>query len=91
MTFELFLTVLMVLGTTGVGLVGTVSQCIKNYRRKSVEDLSLSSWCLWVFGSVVYLLYAIFVNPAPELILTSVLDVSANGFVLVQILIYRKR
>ncbi len=85
-----FITVLMVVSYTVVGLFGSLPQIIKTFKTKSVKDISLVSWIMWNISSTSYLLYALFVNPEFELIFTSLLDTLFNFIILFQIIYYSR-
>ena len=81
-------TAFMVISYTVVGCVGSLPQIVKTFKTKSVGDISLLSWVMWNVSALSYLLYAVIVNPTFELVFTSVLDVSFNVIILIQILYY---
>lgn len=88
---ENIVTTFMVTCYTIVGCVGSVPQIYKTFKTKSVKDFSQSSWLMWTASSVSYLIYAIVVNPEPELLFTSIVDAGFNTIILAQVFYYRKR
>jgi len=64
-------------------------QAIKLLKTKSAEDLSISSWTLWVTSSFTYTLYAVIVNKEPMLIFETCLEFFFCILILVLTIMYR--
>lgn len=70
-------------------MISYLPQTIKLIKTKSAEDLSISSWVLWVTSSLAYTLYAILCSHDFMLIFETALELSFCLIILLLALIYR--
>jgi len=81
-----------VIGFAGMCLVhlSTFPQLWKTWKTKKVRDISIPFWlCLWS-GLLLYLIYAILIDNIVYIV-SNVLGLSVNGFMLVLLIKYRRR
>jgi len=71
--------------------VSYLPQIIKCFKTKSAEDLSISSWALWVASSLAYFLYAVLCQNNFMLIFECCLSLFFCIFIFVCAIVYRKR
>ena len=55
-------------------LASYTPQIVKIIKTKHADDISLTSWAMWVISDVCYLIYVILETPEPGIIFTSVLS-----------------
>lgn len=72
-------------------MISYLPQTIKLIRTKSAEDLSISSWVLWVTSSLAYTLYAVLCSDDGMLIFETALELAFCLIILLLALIYRNR
>ena len=81
-------------------LLGIVSVCtfisyfpqlVKCMKSKQLEDLSISSWVLWVVSSLSYTLYAFLCTDSFMLIFETCLELSFCVIILIFAIIYREK
>lgn len=72
-------------------LISYLPQTIKLIRTKSAEDLSISSWVLWVTSSLAYTLYAVLCSDDGMLIFETALELAFCLIILLLALIYRNQ
>jgi uncharacterized protein with PQ loop repeat len=66
----------------------TIPQIVKIYGNQSAQDLSLLSWCLYMFFALVFLSYGLHQKLKPIILLES-LWVATYTVVIVGILLYK--
>ena len=83
--------ILAILATTvGVFLgLSNVPQAIKIFQRKSVRDISLTTYVIVEVGSLIWILYGLEIKNYP-IVIPNVLGFLATGLVLIGYLLYRK-
>lgn len=72
-------------------MISYLPQTIKLIRTKSAEDLSISSWVLWVTSSLAYTLYAVLCSDDGMLIFETALELAFCLIILLLALIYRNQ
>ncbi len=81
-------------------LLGIVSVCtffsyfpqiVKCIRSKELEDLSITSWILWVVSSLSYTLYAFLCTDSFMLVFETCLELSFCVIILTFAIIYREK
>ena len=74
-----------------VTLLGFPMQILRNWKRKSVEDLSLPMWILFFLSSTTWVLYGYF-RAVPDyfLVIPSLFGGLFTGIIIIQIIIYKK-
>ena len=81
-------------------LLGIVSVCtfisyfpqlVKCMKSKQLEDLSISSWVLWVVGFLSYTLYAFLCTDSFMFIFETCLELSFCVIILIFAIIYREK
>lgn len=72
-------------------MISYLPQTIKLIRTKSAEDLSISSWVLWVTSSLAYTLYAVLCSDDGMLIFETSLELTFCLIILLLALIYRNQ
>ena len=74
-----------------VTLLGFPMQIFRNWKRKSVEDLSLPMWILFFLSSTTWVFYGYF-REVPDyfLVVPSLFGGLFTGIIIVQIIIYKK-
>ena len=70
-------------------LISYLPQTIKLLKTKKSEDISISSWILWVTSSLAYTLYAIMVSNDFMLIFETLLELVFCLIILILSIIYR--
>ena len=65
-------------------------QIVKILKTKRADDLSLTSWCTWVFGDLCYLAYVLLESPDIGVILVTCIDLSFIITVLLLTMYYQK-
>ena len=82
---------LILLYMTINGFISYMPQIIKCIKTKSSSDISISSWVIWSFNSILYLLYLILDKVNIWLKLSQVLEVMLIVSTLIIVIIYRKK
>jgi len=70
--------------------VSYLPQIVKTLKTKQSEDLSISSWIMWVTGSTCYLMYSILLGDI-GIIISSLIEFSLNLMILVLSIKYRDK
>ena len=65
-------------------------QIIKTLKTKRADDLSLTSWCTWVFGDLCYLIYVLLESPDIGVIAVTCIDLLFMMTVLFLTMYYQK-
>ena len=86
---ELVLYLLMV-GTTLTMYISYVPQIVKIIKTKKSDDISATSWVLWVTATTLDVIYAILLR-RPELMLASISEWVLNATVLLLCIKYRSK
>lgn len=71
--------------------ISYLPQTIKLIRTKESEDISVTSWILWVTSSTAYTLYATLVNKEIMLIVETSIELFFCLLILLLVIIYRKK
>ena len=82
---------ILLLYITATGFISYVPQIWRMIKRKSSDDVSVSTWVIWVINSSIYLMYLILSTENIWLILSQVLEVVLIGTTLITILVVRKK
>lgn len=80
---------LILLYITIAEFISYVPQICRMVKRKSAEDVSISSWCIWTLNSALYLMYLLLDHVGIWLIITQALEVMLVGLTLVVAVILR--
>ena len=70
-------------------IISYVPQIIKLIKTKKSDDISSSSWMLWVISSLAFTLYALIINKDLMLIFKALLELMFCSVILLLSLIYK--
>ena len=71
-------------------LIAYMPQIVKILKTKSADDLSLSSWLMWVVADICYLAYVLLESPEIGVVFLSVLSLTLVLIVFVLAFFYQK-
>ena len=71
--------------------IGYMPQIIKLLKTKSANDLSLTSWFMWITSASCYLIYVLLESPEKGVIFAGVLNLTLILIVFLLTLRYQKR
>lgn len=86
---KIFSLVLLVVCTI-ISLYAYIPQIIKLIKTKSSQDISLSSWIIWIISNLCYLVYAIIENSGAGIIFMASIELAFIILIAILILIYRR-
>lgn len=72
-------------------IISYVPQIIKLIKTKKSDDLSSSSWMLWVISSLAFTLYTLIINKDLMLIFKALLELMFCSVILLLSLIYKSK
>ena len=76
---------------TVLEFIAYMPQIVQLIKTKSADDLSLSSWFMWIVSDVCYLLYILMESPEAGVIFVSLLNLFFVLFVYGLTLYYQRR
>ena len=72
-------------------IISYVPQIIKLIKTKKSDDISSSSWMLWVISSLAFTLYTLIINKDLMLIFKALLELMFCSVILLLSLIYKSK
>ena len=72
-------------------IISYVPQIIKLLKTKESDDISSSSWMLWVISSLAFTLYTLIINKDLMLIFKALLELMFCSVILLLSLIYKSK
>ena len=76
---------------TVLEFIAYMPQIVQLIKTKSADDLSLSSWFMWIVSDVCYLLYILMESPEAGVIFVALLNLFFVLFVYVLTFYYQRR